>query len=66
MAPPQTLQLKYPVGKLQSGLLEGLLNSIEIRDRMVVVGPKIGEDAAVIDIGNKHLIAKSNPNWRVN
>lgn len=48
-------------GKLQSDFLEKLLGKIEIDDKRVVVGPGIGEDAAVIDIGERYLIVKSDP-----
>jgi hydrogenase expression/formation protein HypE len=48
-------------GKLKSEFLEKILGKIEIRDKKVVVGPGIGEDAAAIDIGGKYLIVKSDP-----
>ncbi len=38
-------------GKLEMHLLEGLLQKYRILDPQIVVGPKIGEDAAVIDPG---------------
>ncbi len=49
------------IGKLKSDFLEGLLGKIDIVDEKVVVGPGIGEDAAVIDMGNQYLIVKSDP-----
>ena len=49
------------VGKFPSAMLERLLNRITSTDPRVVVGPKIGEDAAVIDMGNRLLVAKSDP-----
>ncbi len=48
-------------GKLKSDFLERLLGKIEIDDKRVIVGPGIGEDAAVIDIGERYLIVKSDP-----
>jgi len=51
----------FPVGKLPSDILEELLDTYTSKDGRVVVGPAIGEDAAVIDIGNKYLIAKTDP-----
>jgi len=51
----------FPVGKLDFRLLEKLLNSNPIKDTRVIVGPRIGEDAAVIDFGNKYLVAKTDP-----
>jgi len=51
----------FPAGKLPSDILEKLLNTYTSKDDRVVVGPAIGEDAAVIDTGNRYLIAKTDP-----
>ena len=51
----------FPVGKLDYRLLEKLLNLNPIKDPRIVVGPRIGEDAAVIDFGKKYLVAKTDP-----
>jgi hydrogenase expression/formation protein HypE len=48
-------------GKLGQDFLVRILGKIKIEDRRVVVGPGIGEDAAVIDIGERYLIVKSDP-----
>ena len=48
-------------GKLPAGLLAELLQAIPIEDPDVIVGPRLGEDAAVLDIGDRYLIAKSDP-----
>jgi hydrogenase expression/formation protein HypE len=48
-------------GKLKPEFLEALLGKIRITDRRVVVGPGIGEDAAVLDFGESYLIVKSDP-----
>ena len=48
-------------GKLRSDFLEKFLGRIDITDDKVVVGPGIGEDAAVIDMGNNYVIVKSDP-----
>ena len=48
-------------GKLPAGLLAELLKAIPIDDPDVIVGPRLGEDAAVLDIGDRYLIAKSDP-----
>jgi hydrogenase maturation factor len=51
-----------PAGKVPSDLLASLLASLEPWDRSVVVGPGIGEDAAVIDLGGPDLlVAKTDP-----
>ena len=49
-----------PLGKLKIDLLEQLLPQQD-RDTRVIVGPKIGEDAAVIDFGESYLVAKTDP-----
>lgn len=49
-----------PLGKLKIDLLEQLLPQTR-RDDRVIVGPKIGEDAAVIDFGESYLVAKTDP-----
>ena len=48
-------------GKLKSDFLEKLLGKIDIKDEKIIVGPGIGEDAAVMDMGDTMLVAKSNP-----
>lgn len=54
--------MKYlETGKLGISFLAELLESIEGADEQVVVGPGIGEDAAVLDIGGRYLIVKSDP-----
>lgn len=56
-----------PAGKLPAALLRRLLaryaDSLGLarRDRRVVVGPGIGLDAAVIDLGTHYLVAKTDP-----
>ena len=51
----------FQVGKLNSNLLNELVSSIKKKDPRVVVGPKVGEDAAVIDFGDKYLISTTDP-----
>lgn len=53
-------QPPFPVGKLPTDVLDNLLKSASSHPRLVV-GPKIGEDAAVIDMGERYLVAKSDP-----
>ena len=52
--------MMLPLGKLKIDLLEQLLPQPD-RDTRVIVGPKIGEDAAVIDFGESYLVAKTDP-----
>jgi hydrogenase expression/formation protein HypE len=48
-------------GKLPPELLQRLLSSYTTADPRVIVGPAVGEDAAIIDMGGRYLIAKSDP-----
>ena len=51
-----------PPGKLPAALLEELLQQQEGPiDPRLLIGPRPGEDAAVIDFGDRLLIAKSDP-----
>jgi hydrogenase maturation factor len=50
-----------PIGKLPAELLKSLLDRYVIADPRVVVGPGIGEDAAVLDLGDRYLVAKTDP-----
>ena len=45
-------------GKLPNKILSELLKHLDIKDKRVKVGPKVGEDAAAIDIGKKYLLVK--------
>ena len=48
-------------GKLPLGVLSSLLDKVEIGDDRVFLGPKVGEDAALIDFGDRFLVAKADP-----
>ena len=50
-----------PVGKLRADFLERLLGKHVREDPRVVVGPQVGEDAAVIDMGDRYLVATADP-----
>jgi hydrogenase expression/formation protein HypE len=50
-----------PVGKLRADALQAVFDKHPIRDPRVVVGPRVGEDAAVIDLGDRYLIATADP-----
>ena len=47
-------------GKLDPLFLEELIGSLR-QDERVIVGPKIGEDAAVVDFGKTCLVIKTDP-----
>ena len=48
-------------GKLPPGLLAELLTDVGTHDSRVVVGPAVGEDCAVVEMGDRLLVAKSDP-----
>ncbi|MGB9604417.1 MAG: AIR synthase-related protein [Bryobacteraceae bacterium] len=51
-----------PAGKIPAPLLRSLLDRIVADDPSVIVGPAIGEDAAVLDLGGPELlVAKTDP-----
>ncbi len=52
---------RLPVGKLPTRLLERLLDEYRLEDERVVLGARIGEDAAVLDMGDRYLVAKTDP-----
>jgi len=51
----------FPLGKLPADVLARLLATIRPTDPRVIVGPGIGLDAAVIDMGDRLLVAKTDP-----
>jgi hydrogenase expression/formation protein HypE len=50
-----------PVGKLRAATLQALFDRHPVKDPSVVVGPRVGEDAAVIDLGDRYLVATADP-----
>jgi hydrogenase maturation factor len=50
-----------PLGKLPGDLLQAVLDKQASRDPRVIVGPRVGEDAAVIDLGDRYLVATADP-----
>jgi len=55
----------FKVGKLRHDTLAKIINNyisdLEIKDKRVIQGSKIGEDAAVIDMGDHYLVSKTDP-----
>ena len=49
------------LGKFPPQLLQRLLAKEGISDPRVLLGPALGEDAAVLDMGDRLLVAKSDP-----
>lgn len=50
-----------PVGKLDMSLLSGLLAKYTTHDERVAIGAQVGEDAAVVDFGDRYMVTKTNP-----
>ena len=48
-------------GKLPPALLKDLLRQSATADARLLVGPRLGEDAAVIDMGDRLLVAAADP-----
>jgi len=56
------MQKRLSLGKLDFRLLENLLKKYQgVSDPRVVIGPRVGEDAAVIDLPDRYLVAKTDP-----
>ena len=49
------------LGKFPADLLQRLLAEVAITDERVLLGPTPGEDAALIDYGDRVLVAKTDP-----
>jgi hydrogenase expression/formation protein HypE len=54
-------QAGFRLGKPPLEALERLFRACDIRDPRVIVGPRVGEDAAVVDLGDRYLVAKVDP-----
>jgi hydrogenase expression/formation protein HypE len=50
-----------PVGKLPAQLLQRLFAKYVAADPRVVIGPQVGEDAAILDMGDRYLVATTDP-----
>ncbi len=57
------LKPELPVGKLDLELMSELLGSVASPDASIIVGPGVGRDVAVLDVGNPdtYLLAKTDP-----
>jgi len=53
--------LRLHLGKPPLEVLERLFRACDIRDPRVIVGPRVGEDAAILDLGDRYLVAKADP-----
>ncbi len=50
-----------PLGKLPPALLAQVLSGAPVSDERVILGPGVGLDCAVIDLGERLLVLKSEP-----
>lgn len=51
----------FPTGKLPQELLAELLSGLAAGDQTVLVGPGVGLDCAVVELGEQYLVLKSDP-----
>lgn len=52
---------KLPLGKLPPNLLLDIVSGFSANDPQVIQGPGIGLDCAILDLGDRYLVAKSEP-----
>jgi hydrogenase maturation factor len=52
---------KLPVGKINPDILGRFIARYTGGDNRIVIGPCVGEDATIIDMGNTLLVAKTDP-----
>jgi hydrogenase maturation factor len=50
-----------PAGKLPADRLRAMLEALPRRDPRVLVGPRLGEDAAVLEMGDRCLVVTTDP-----
>ena len=55
------IQKLLPLGKLPPAMLKQIIANAPISDPRVVLGPGVGIDCAVIDIGSSLLVFKTDP-----
>ena len=54
-------KIVFPPGKLPLEFLQPLLQDFARPDARLVTGPRIGEDVAVIDMGDRYMVVKTDP-----
>ena len=58
---PMDLLPPFPVGKLPPDYLARLLAQVPSNNPRLILGARVGEDAAVIEMPDRYLVAKSDP-----
>ena len=61
MSSPNTRYRPLEIGKLPPELLTDLIADTGASDPQVILGPALGEDCAIVRLGDRHLLAKSDP-----
>ncbi|MBC7236900.1 MAG: hydrogenase expression/formation protein [Chloroflexi bacterium] len=56
-----TVERIFPTGKLPLEFLQALLARYTRHDPRLVTGPAVGEDVAVIDMGDRYMVVKTDP-----
>ncbi len=57
----RSIMKNLETGKLPPDFLKRLLEKIDLKDPRITVGPRVGEDAAVLDMGDHYLVATTDP-----
>ena len=55
------MSANLPLGKIPPELLKQVLSNPPVRDPRLILGPGIGLDCAVVDMGDRYLVLKSDP-----
>jgi selenophosphate synthase len=58
---PRQQREGLPIGKLSAENLRSLLSHPPKHDPRLLIGPQVGEDAAVIDLGDRYLVVTTDP-----
>ena len=53
--------MTFPPGKIDPRILETYFRTLKVFDKRLVIGPRMGEDTAVIDNGSTYLLLKTDP-----
>jgi len=54
-------EIIFPRGKLPLDYLQGVLARFTTSDGRLVAGPRVGEDVAVIEMGDRYMVVKTDP-----
>ena len=57
----KTPESVFPTGKLPMEYLRSLIEGYAAADPRIICGPRVGEDVAVIDMGDRYMVVKTDP-----